>query len=399
MTVTTQEGSWAPLAGLRVLDFSAQLPGPMATLILADLGADIIKIEPPMGEFGRQIRGGMFGRLNRHKRSLAVDLKAAASRAVTDRLIARADVLIETFRPGVAERLGLGPEVVRARQERIIYCSLSGYGQTGPWRERPGHDISYLAAAGAMSLAGEWNQAPRRSGLPVGDIAGGAFAVSAILAALAERNTLGKGRYLDLALFDAAIYATGTRTAFNDENGPRDHLFPTQGSFATSDGRTLALALVENHFWLKFLRVAATIDPELSDPRFATPQGRFEAGDEVYERIRVLIANRSASQWMALFEGTDVPIQICLSASEAGLTPQVRARGLLYEEGERKYSRFPVIADHALRPAHSYLPAPEVGQHSADILRELGFTEGQIADFFKDGVVVQPDTAQNLNSG
>lgn len=383
---------WAPLKDLHVLDFSAQLPGPMATSILADLGAIIIKVEPPGGEFGRRLPGDMFDRLNRGKRSIVVDLKANAARKIVASLAAWADVVTESFRPGVAGRLGIGPAALRSINPKIVYCSISGFGQAGPWRNIPGHDLSYLAASGALSLPGEWNQPPHRSALPIADIAGGSFAVSAILAALIERSRTGGGKYIDMSLFESALYCTGIRTAFNEEHGPGDHLLPTQGLFETSDGFRLVTAIVEQHFWQQFLAVVGDLDPELRSRQFETAANRFQAGDELHERLRRLFRSKTASEWEAIFHGTGVPVEKCLSPLEAGRTEHVQFRGALEEEhGGRKYCPFPVTVDGESKPGRRAMPAPGPGEHSIALLKELGFQQSEIEEFAGSGVVAASD--------
>src|SRR3954466_9032876 len=197
--------AWLPLSGIRVVDFSMFVPGPLCSAMLADLGAEVIKVEAPKGDPGRAYVPVQFATENRNKRSLAVDLKNPASSKIVEKLAASADIVLEGFRPGVAKRLSIDHETLLKYNPKIIYCSISGYGQTGPWRERPGHDVNYVAAAGGLAYPGQWLQPPARSSLPVADMAGGSFAAISVLAALHERNTSSKGKYLDLSLFEAAF--------------------------------------------------------------------------------------------------------------------------------------------------------------------------------------------------
>ncbi|HEY3077726.1 MAG TPA: CoA transferase, partial [Burkholderiales bacterium] len=183
---------WLPLAGIHVVDFSMFVPGPFASAMLADLGADVIKVEPPRGDPGRSYVPVQFQTENRNKRSIALDLKHAEAASVVEKLVTQAQVVVEGFRPGVAGRLGIDYETLRSHNAQLVYCSISGYGQTGPWRERPGHDVNYVAAAGGLAFPGQWLKHPARSSLPIADMAGGAFAALAILAALRE----GKGACL-----------------------------------------------------------------------------------------------------------------------------------------------------------------------------------------------------------
>src|SRR4051812_753402 len=195
----------SPLIDIRVLDLSQLLPGPFCTQILADLGAAVVKVEPPDGDPARGMPSDLFATANRNKASVDLDLKAPADRNACLRLAAASDVVVEGFRPGVVERLGVGYEDVRARNPGVVYCSISGFGRTGPRRDRPGHDANYLAASGALAYSGHWSEVPRRSGLPIADLAASCYGAIAILAALHERARTGLGGHIDLAMADAAM--------------------------------------------------------------------------------------------------------------------------------------------------------------------------------------------------
>jgi crotonobetainyl-CoA:carnitine CoA-transferase CaiB-like acyl-CoA transferase len=282
--MTNGSEPWLPLAGVRVVDFSMFVPGPFASSILADLGAEVIKVEPPRGDPGRSYAPPQFHTENRNKRSIAIDLKHADSRAVVEKLVKQAQVVVEGFRPGVAKRLGIDFDALRKINGQLVYCSLSGYGQTGPWRERPGHDINYVAAAGGLAFPGQWLKAPARASLPIADMAGGAFAAVAILAALRE----GQGAYLDLSLFEAAFFLCAMRHGLDPAADPRAHIWPVNDVFETSDGKRLTLGILEEHFWQNFAKLA----PELADDRFSSDKKRRANGDEL---SRVLEAPRSGS--------------------------------------------------------------------------------------------------------
>src|SRR6185503_5749954 len=208
------------------------VPGPFASAILADLGAEVIKVEMPRGDPGRAYVPVQFETENRNKRSIALDLKHPAAKEIVQRLMQNTDIVVEGFRPGVARRLGIDYDSLKRWKATLVYCSISGYGQTGPWRERPGHDVNYVAAAGALAFPGQWLKAPARSSLPVADMGGGAFAAIAILAALHE----GRGAYLDLSLFETAFFWAAMRHGLDPEVDPRAHLFPVNDVFETSDG-------------------------------------------------------------------------------------------------------------------------------------------------------------------
>ncbi len=366
---------WLPLSGVRVVDFSMFVPGPFASSILADLGAEVIKVEPPRGDPGRSYVPPQFNTENRNKRSIAIDLKHADSRAIVEKLVKNAHVVLEGFRPGVADRLGISFEESRKMNAAIVYCSISGYGQTGPWRERPGHDVNYVAAAGGLAYPGQWLKPPARSSLPIADMAGGSFAAVAILAALRE----GKGAYLDLSLFEAAFFMTAMRHGLDAKVDARAHLFPVNDVFETSDGKRLTLGILEEHFWTNFVKLA----PELADERFGTDTKRRAHGDELSRLLEKLLKTRSAAEWIRLCEENDVPVDLCVTPAEAANHPQLVERKAV----ERGYAKFPVWANGA-RAGAIRSGTPKLGEHSREILVELGFDDAEIAGLVKARAVV-----------
>lgn len=362
------------LSGVRVLDFTALLPGPFATVLMADLGADVIKVEPPAGDFARQMPVEMFRVANRNKRSIVVDLKQEQGCEVALRLAKWADVAIEGFRPGVVDRLGVGPAHLRAVNPALIYCSISGYGQTGPWRNLPGHDFNYLAAGGALSYLGHWtDRQPHRSGLSVADLAGSSYAVIAILAALYRQKSTGLGAALDLSLTEAAMSFMSARRGLDTDEPGRWHLYPTNDLFDTSDGRRLSFGIVEEHFWSAFVGAVGDIEPRLRESRFVDEATRRALGDELAAIIAGLIRSRTASDWLALFSTTDVPVQLVHTPREAADSVQSKARGLVQGIDGERHLPFPVLADDG--PAgRLHALAPGLGAHSEEILGELGFS-------------------------
>jgi crotonobetainyl-CoA:carnitine CoA-transferase CaiB-like acyl-CoA transferase len=365
---------WLPLAGVRVLDFSMFVPGPFASSILADLGADVIKIEPPRGDPGRGYVPVQFNTENRNKRSLAIDLKHPESQVVVRKLVAGAQVVVEGFRPGVAKRLGIDYESLRKHNARLVYCSISGYGQTGPWRERPGHDVNYVAAAGGLAFPGQWLKAPARSSLPVADMAGGSFAAIAILAALREA----KGACLDLSLFEAAFFMCAMRHGLDANVDPRAHLFPVNDIFECADGVRLTLGILEEHFWQNFVKLA----PELAEERFSTDAKRRQNGDALSLLLEKIFRQKSAGEWQRLLEEHDIPVDRCVAPGEAARHTQLLERKAL----ERGYAKFPVWAN-GTRGGRIRSGTPRLGEHSREVLVELGFDEGEIAELAKKNVV------------
>ncbi|MFI5015263.1 MAG: CaiB/BaiF CoA transferase family protein [Hyphomicrobiales bacterium] len=379
------KSGWQPLRDVRVLDFTALLPGPFATLALADLGADVVKVEPPAGDFARRMPSSLFRMANRNKRSIVLDLKHAAAPDIVRRLALWADVAIEGFRPGVAERLRIGPANLLAHNPRLIYCRLSGYGQSGPARHIPGHDLNYLCAAGAMALAGHWGEAPRRSAIPVADLAGGTFAAIAILAALHERARSGKGRVLDLSLAEAAMSFAAIRHGLDLDRPSQEHLWPTNDLFETADGEHIALGIVEEHFWRNFASATQDLAPDLGEARYATEADRRRNGDALSARLREVMGMRRAADWLARFERHDVPAQLRLTPAQASRSAQIVERQMVMAIDGERHIPFPVRVDGERGAALRRL-APAAGEHSAGILEEIGLAREDIAALAGSGL-------------
>jgi crotonobetainyl-CoA:carnitine CoA-transferase CaiB-like acyl-CoA transferase len=307
---------------------------------------------------------------NRNKRSIAIDLKNASSKAIVEKLVAGAQIVLEGFRPGVAKRLNIDFDSLKKINPRLIYCSISGYGQTGPWRERPGHDVNYVAAAGGLAFPGQWLKPPMRSSLPIADMGGGTFAALALLAALHE----GKSAYLDLSLFEAAFFWSAMRHGVDAEVDPRAHIFPVNDLFETADGQRLTLGILEEHFWNNFVSLV----PELNEERFSTDALRRTNGDALSLKLQQVFLQRTAKDWITLLEENDVPVDLCVTPGEAARHAQLEERQAL----ERGYAKFPVWAN-GRRGARIRAGTPGLGEHTREILVELGFDDGEIADLAK----------------
>ena len=372
---------WQPLAGVRVVDFSALLPGPLAGAILADLGAEVVKIEPTGGEGVRHraVLAPILHAANRSKASLTIDLKREGAAAVVERLARWGDVALESFRPGVAARLGIDHASLSAANPRIISCSVSGYGQNGPWRDMPGHDLNFLAAGGAFAFSGHWTGRPRRSGMPVADLLGAGNAAIAILAALNERQRTGRGMALDVSLMDAVLFGVSMRHGLDRDHWAPDSPYP-------ADDREIALGVgSEEHLWENFRKVMAPDMPMILESRFDTDAGRREHGDALFAALTETIARRDAADWMARFEAADVPANLCLFPPEAVASDHVRARGFVTEVGGQVLSAFPVAADG--RHPQIRRPAPELGSGTREILAMLDFAPASVEELLRDGVV------------
>ena len=340
----------APLAGITVIDFSELLPGPFFTQNLAELGARVIKIEkPPYGDNVRRMGPGVFDAVNRGKYSLLVDLKDESKRAEVHALIASADVLVESYRPGVMARLGMDYASLKEACPRLVYVSLTGYGQSGPWAQLPGHDINYLAAAGVLAVSGDAGGAPAQSfGLPIADLCGAMYALSSTMAALLQRHTTGVGQYLDVALADCALHwmnpriGTFRETGATDLNDQREASLvkAAYGAFRCSDGHYVSIAALEDQFWL---RLCHAVDLEPFDGEaYRTIKSRKAAARAINARLAEVISAFDSTHVFELLKRHDVPVAPMIEPSQVASLPQFAERSK-FEHGELlPVARYPV---------------------------------------------------------
>ena len=364
-----------PLTGLRVLDLAPLLPGAFAAMWLGDLGADVIKVEGP-GNFTRLLGdveeglGPYFYALNRNKRSVLLDLKTAEGTAALRQLAATADILIEGFRPGVLDRLGVGYETLRALNPRLIYCAITGYGQDGPYRDVPGHDLAYLALSGILSQAAAPGQPPRPLPVQVADVGGGTLpALTAILAALYHRERTGEGQYIDVAMLDGSLswlyfLLPLSRRADLAEAGPGmlggEAL--SYNVYETADGRWLAMCAMEPHFWAA---VCQALDrPDLLDVGLNPEPGAAER----LAALRAFFRTRPLAQWLEILDPARTACAPVLTIDEALQDPQVVARGVI-ADGQQPQVAFP--ARLSATPASIRRSPPRLGEHTAEVLAEL----------------------------
>ncbi|HET7754663.1 MAG TPA: CaiB/BaiF CoA-transferase family protein [Anaeromyxobacteraceae bacterium] len=377
-----------PLAGVKVLDLSRLLPGPYASLVLADLGADVVKVEDPRG--GDWLRwmpplvgseSGYFHALNRNKRSVALDLRDPAGAQVLRRLARWADVVLESFRPGVMDRLGLGWEALRRENPRLVLCSISGYGQDGPYRERAGHDLNYAATSGVLALNGP-EERPVPLGIQAADVAGGSWpAVTGILAALVRRQATGAGSRVDVSMTEGALALLAMQLGGAFARGAplrRGQELLVGGSacyrvYATSDGAFVAFAALEPEFFSGFCEAVGR--PDLSD-RQMEDDGRGPVAE-----LEAIFASRTRDEWTRFAERHDVCLSPVLAGREPEQDPQLAARAAFFDV-ETPWEGRPVRGVASpVRFEGVTLPrrcAPRLGEHTREVLREAGFTDGEI---------------------
>jgi len=390
------------LDGLRVLDLTSQLSGPYCTMVLADLGADVVKVERPDG--GDEMRAGAphvggesapFMTINRNKRSLTLDLKAPDGLAIARRLAAAADVVVENWRPGTARRLGLGWEDVRALNSRAVYCSISGFGQTGPYAGRGGFDRIAQGMSGIMSINGDEDGPPLPVPVPIADIGTGMFAAIAILAALQARARTGEGQAVDASLLEtpiawsvyeaAAYFATGEPPR---RLGPGHRTNAPYQAFRTADG-WLNLGGGSPGFWPRICAVLG-VESLVDDPRFVTPAQRVKHRAELERLLEARFRTASTAEWMARLEAAGVPAGPILRYDEVFADPHVRHREMAVEVDHPRAGPSRVLGvpmKLSATPGGVRRPAPTLGQHTDEILAELGYDAAAIADLHARKVV------------
>jgi crotonobetainyl-CoA:carnitine CoA-transferase CaiB-like acyl-CoA transferase len=390
------------LDGIRVLDQTQVMAGPFCSMLLADLGADVVKIEPPEGEATR--RQGLplgpgvssaFVAVNRNKRSLTLDLKRPESRAVMHRLAASADVLVENYRPGVAARLGLDWESLRAINPRLVHCSVSGFGQTGPYAPRGGYDLIAQGMSGVMSVTGTEGGPPVKVGIPITDLGAGLFAVFGILCALRARRVTGRGQQVDTSLFEAGIalgvwesteyWLTG-RTP--QPLGTAHRMNAPYQALAASDGH-FTIGAANDKLWPLFAAVLGR-DELVDDPRFRTTPDRVANRAALQEEIERVTVTRPRAWWLGRCEEAGIPAGPIYSVPEALADPHVQARGMVQEMAHPVAGPVKVLGNPvkmSASPPTYRTAAPQLGEHTEAILTEVGYSPGEIAALRAQGVV------------
>jgi CoA:oxalate CoA-transferase len=352
----------APLAGKRIIDFSLYLPGPYATRLLADLGAEVISVEPLRGDPMREFLPGIYEFVNRGKSVVRVDLKRDQGRAAIDRLVASADAVLEGFRPGVAERIGIGYQHCAELTGDLVYCSLSGYGQSGPERDHPGHDIGYEAGGGGYAGVLAIGDPPAPPHLAAGDLSAAMFVALTLAATLAGRAPGAGATRVDVSMLESLTHLSATRWGryLRDRVEPQlsdlGSYAPGNGFYPTSDGRWVALAAVEDKFWQGLC--AALGREDLAAAPYDTHAGRMENRAAAREALAAELAAFSSEELIAKLKAADVPVNLVHTAAEVVADPHLRERGMIRELEDGLHLDFPVLIDGHRGSAGDALPDP-----------------------------------------
>ncbi|MFC1825367.1 CaiB/BaiF CoA transferase family protein [Thermodesulfobacteriota bacterium] len=391
---------FAPLKGIKVLDCTRLIPYQYCTMILGDLGAEVLKVEEPKeGDYGRwgdaekTYESTAFLLANRNKKSMKLNLKSEKGVEIFKRLAAVHDVIIESFRPGVMDRLGVGYEEIQAVKPDIIYCSATGFGQKGPYKRKAGHDINYLAISGILACTGMHTDRPVIPGVPFGDMAGGGlFPALAVIAAILERERTGKGQFIDVAQTDVltSMNILNFAEGLANKKGRLSRPFNIRGTslcyntFKTSDGKFISLGALEDKFWGNFCR--ATGREDLIEKHLVP----YENGTETTEELKTLFAGKTQNDWVAILEKVDTCFAPVLSPDDALEDPHLKERGMITAmddpvRGETVQIGFPAMFSEGLDNKRS--PAPHFGEHTNEFLTGLGYSPAQIEKLQEEGII------------
>ena len=394
------EGS-GPLNGLRVLDLTQAMAGPMATMTLGDLGAEVIKVEPLSGDQTRSwappYMDGMssyYLSANRNKKSIAIDLKNPVGQELLRKLAMDSDVIIENFRPGTMEKFGLSYEEARKLNRKIIYCSLSGYGQTSPSREWPGYDLTVLAYSGLLSLNAEEGRPPIKFGVPIADITAGLFSVIAVLAALHHRDATGEGQFIDMSMLDAnfSILTHQALGYFSTGKNPR-HLGSAHSNiapyqvFSTADGY-IAVAVGTEKLWKTFCSIIGR-DDMTRNPMFLTNVDRVQNREKLADEINRAFSAFRTQELFQKFLDSGIPAAPINNVDQAVNAPQIMERNMLVDM-EAPYGKIRILGTPfkmSATPASVRLHPPMLGENTAEILRNTGYSHEEISNLVEKRIV------------
>ncbi|MFN8150419.1 MAG: CaiB/BaiF CoA-transferase family protein [Solirubrobacterales bacterium] len=404
-----------PLSHLTVLDFTQFLAGPYATQVLADLGATVIKLESSKGDMTRGVaphfvgpNSAYFWSLNRGKKSIVIDLKDDRGKDLCLRLVERTDILVENFRPGVMDRLGLGYETLRERNPGLVYCAISGFGQTGPMRERPAYDAIVQAMSGTMSLTGEPDRPPVIIGPPVGDIVAGLYGMIGALAAVGERDRTGHGRYVDVAMFDSQLATLSYHAVYHLVSGivpvaqGRRHVsLPTYRSYTCADGADVFVTANTEGMWGLLCDVLGLSELK-TDPRFVVNADRLEHKEELWALLEERFMTRPAHEWATALMEAGVPASVINTLDRAFAEPQADARDMVVPVVDSLGNRTRTVANPIKLSDHEAAEhtVPQLGEHSAEVLRSvLDMSAEQIEPLIEAGVVSEASASEPEDEG
>lgn len=387
------------LDGIRMLDLTRLLPGDYCTMILGDMGAEVIKVEEPtLGDYIRWVPPLIKGQsvshlmLNRNKKSIKLNLKSQKGKEVFSKLVERSDVVIECFRPGVVKRLGIDYESVSKVNRRIVYCSMSGYGQDGPYRDLPGHDINYIGYGGVLGITGQSGDAPVIPGVQIADLTTGLTAAIAILAALLSQEKVGRGQYVDVSFLDvvtsfmvlpAAFYIGDGRPPKRGEwllNGG----FPCYSVYEAKDGRYITIGCLEEEFWTNLCRALNVTD--LIKYQYTTDDAKLK---EMFQTIKKIFKRRTLKEWIEFLSKEDVPCGPVYDVDEVFKDPQIRHRKIVTEVDYPNVGRVKQLGTplkFSETPCEIKSPAPSFGEHTEELLKWLGYTEAEMLTMHQEGV-------------
>lgn len=388
----------ASLDGLHVLDLSRLLPGPLCTMILGDLGADVVKVEQPeIGDYARFAppligdTGSAFLMLNRNKRSITLNLKNAEAKDILHKLATKADVFVESYQPGVAERLGVGYPAIRKVNEHIIYCSISGYGQTGPYRDLVGHDLNYAAYSGAIGATGLKGGPPVIPAIQISDIQSAIYAAVAITAALYRREKTGEAEFIDVSLMDTAVASMIMPLSFHfaGASTERGESFLSGGApfynvYETKDRRFISIASLEPKFWVELCNALGV--EEYQDQQIVSAEVSQQIRADLAEKFR----EKKRDEWVKILNEREIPCAPVYDVSEVPADPQVRARKMIFEMETEAFGKLNQLAT-PIRISHNPLIVrsgpPKLGQHTLEILRGLGYSTKDVERLKTEGAI------------
>lgn len=384
-----QASKKCPLEGIKILDLSTQVPGPYCSMLLADLGAEVIKIENT-DDVGDQTRllPCLFNNVNRNKKSICLNLKLSEAKKIFYQMVEKADVIIEGFRPGICKKLNIDYPVIRKINSQILYCSITGYGQEGPYRGKPGHDINYLGYSGILSLEGNLNEYSKMPPIPLADLAGSMFAAVSILAALIQRDKTGIGQYMDVSMTAAVFSLMGASLSagFLDRKGNESLYIPHYGVFKTRDDKFLTLGIVhEEHFWKNLCSVI-----EMGDLAELDLFNRIARREEITARLQNSFMTKNLHEWIKILNDADIPCGPVYNIEDSYADPQIVHRKSFFEinhaiEGKMKLRGFPVkFSEFTIRQD---LPPSDPGMHTREIMHSLGYAENEIDQLLKEKVI------------